>query len=66
MVLFNQNNLQCTVSPLNNNIFVQSAHLFFCVSGDAGPLVLLNAVSPEVSQVLRAIPATEEVHSLCN
>lgn len=40
-------------------------HLFFCVPGDAGPLVLLDAVSPEISQILSAIPTPKQVHCLC-
>lgn len=40
-------------------------HFFLRVSGDARPLVFLHAVSPEVSQVLRAVPAPEQVHGLC-
>ncbi len=46
-------------------MFRNLTHLFLSVSGDAGPLVLLNAVSPEVSEVLCAIPAPKQVHSLC-
>lgn len=58
--------LQCIVSPLSNSfVCSEPAHLFLSISGDAGPLVLLNAVSPEVSQVLRAVPATKQVHGLC-
>lgn len=46
-------------------MFSKISHLFLSVSGDASPLVLLNTVSPEVSQVLCAIPAPKQVHSLC-
>lgn len=43
----------------------QPPHLFLCVSGDAGPLVFLNTVGPEVCQVLCAVPTPKQVHSLC-
>lgn len=58
--------LECTVSPhINLCVCSEPTHLFLSVSGDAGPLVLLDAVSPEVSKVLSSIPATEQVHCLC-
>lgn len=43
----------------------QPSHLFLRVSGDAGPLVFLNTVGPEVGQVLRAVPTPKQIHGLC-
>lgn len=40
------------------------SHLFLCVSGETGPLILLHTVGPEICQVLRAIPTSEQIHGL--
>ena len=45
--------------------YILLSHLLLCVSGDADPLVLLNTVGPEVSQVLCAVPAPKKIHRLC-
>lgn len=44
---------------------LQHSHLFLRVSGDAGPLVFLNTVGPEVGQVLSAVPTSKQVHGFC-
>lgn len=51
--------------PLKGREALGQSHLFLGVPGDTSPLILLNAVGPEVSQVLRAIPAPKQVHGLC-
>ena len=39
--------------------------LFLSVSRDTSPLVLFHTVRPEVSKILRSIPATKQINSLC-